>query len=59
MKEAEFMCVVDFVDTMYVCTHSVGRIIVRISQNMARNTEALVVAVCMMFLNNLYECVSI
>lgn len=24
IKEAKFRCVVDFVDTMYVCTHSVG-----------------------------------
>lgn len=24
IKEAEFMCLVDFVDTVYVCSHSVG-----------------------------------
>lgn len=33
--------------------------IVKISQNMARNAKALIMAVFMMFLNNLYECVSI
>lgn len=33
--------------------------IFRISQNMARNTKTLVVAVCIIFSNNLYECVSI